>query len=339
MLFFQLINARHERASTVLTSNKGFEEWGNVARRRGHGGRAHRPVAAPLPHRQHPGQQLPNAGAPGVAPVRGGEAPRGSREMTDSSRSAVAPNPPTLDVANVGDRAACPPVRYVTVWSGRGVDECGAAGALPGAAAGRRAPGPVPPAGRPEVAATAVGRRGADAPGAAGPVPGVAGRVAGIPRRVRDRGSCSSRSATWICRCWRLSSCPGASGVTARPPATSFRLVSTKRSQAPASGRPSMTAGSCSPVRTRPAGRTAAVGRSVPRSCGTADVSTCCARPSLRYGPPGDTPSAPQLRWQLWALRPGLDGASRPSTMLTGRGGPPDSEHAGPDRRGCTSDL
>jgi len=29
-LFFQLVNARHERASTVLTSNKGFEEWGNV---------------------------------------------------------------------------------------------------------------------------------------------------------------------------------------------------------------------------------------------------------------------------------------------------------------------
>ena len=30
MLFFQLINARHERASTVLTSNKGFENWGSV---------------------------------------------------------------------------------------------------------------------------------------------------------------------------------------------------------------------------------------------------------------------------------------------------------------------
>ena len=30
ILFFQLINARHERASTVLTSNKGFEEWGGV---------------------------------------------------------------------------------------------------------------------------------------------------------------------------------------------------------------------------------------------------------------------------------------------------------------------
>jgi DNA replication protein DnaC len=30
MLFFQLINRRYERVSTVLTSNKGFEEWGNV---------------------------------------------------------------------------------------------------------------------------------------------------------------------------------------------------------------------------------------------------------------------------------------------------------------------
>ena len=30
MLFFQLVNARHEQASTVLTSNKGFEEWGAV---------------------------------------------------------------------------------------------------------------------------------------------------------------------------------------------------------------------------------------------------------------------------------------------------------------------
>jgi DNA replication protein DnaC len=27
-LFFQLINRRYEHASTVLTSNKGFEDWG-----------------------------------------------------------------------------------------------------------------------------------------------------------------------------------------------------------------------------------------------------------------------------------------------------------------------
>src|SRR5436190_21465627 len=30
MLFFQLMTRRYERASTVLTSNKGFEDWGEV---------------------------------------------------------------------------------------------------------------------------------------------------------------------------------------------------------------------------------------------------------------------------------------------------------------------
>jgi DNA replication protein DnaC len=30
MLFFQLMSRRYERASTVLTSNKGFEDWGTV---------------------------------------------------------------------------------------------------------------------------------------------------------------------------------------------------------------------------------------------------------------------------------------------------------------------
>jgi DNA replication protein DnaC len=30
VLFFQLMNRRYEHASTVLTSNKGFEEWGDV---------------------------------------------------------------------------------------------------------------------------------------------------------------------------------------------------------------------------------------------------------------------------------------------------------------------
>ena len=30
MLFFQLMARRYELASTVLTSNKGFEEWGEV---------------------------------------------------------------------------------------------------------------------------------------------------------------------------------------------------------------------------------------------------------------------------------------------------------------------
>ena len=30
VLFFQLMNPRYETASTVLTSNKGFEEWGEI---------------------------------------------------------------------------------------------------------------------------------------------------------------------------------------------------------------------------------------------------------------------------------------------------------------------
>ena len=30
VLFFQLINRRYGRASTVLTSNKGFTEWGRI---------------------------------------------------------------------------------------------------------------------------------------------------------------------------------------------------------------------------------------------------------------------------------------------------------------------
>ena len=53
-LFFQLVNARYERASTVLTSNKGFEHLGRDPARRGDGGRPARPAAPPVPHRQHP---------------------------------------------------------------------------------------------------------------------------------------------------------------------------------------------------------------------------------------------------------------------------------------------
>jgi DNA replication protein DnaC len=30
MLFFQLMSRRYEHAATVLTSNKGFEEWGSI---------------------------------------------------------------------------------------------------------------------------------------------------------------------------------------------------------------------------------------------------------------------------------------------------------------------
>ena len=61
VLFFQLVNRRYERASTVLTSNKGFEEWGPDPGGRGDGGGAAGPGPAPVLHRQHPGQQLSDA--------------------------------------------------------------------------------------------------------------------------------------------------------------------------------------------------------------------------------------------------------------------------------------
>ena len=60
ILFFQLVNRRYGRASTVLTFNgvRGVEPH---PRRRGHGRPAAGPVAPPLPHHQHPRQQLPDA--------------------------------------------------------------------------------------------------------------------------------------------------------------------------------------------------------------------------------------------------------------------------------------
>ena len=48
VLFFQLINARHERVSTVLTSNEGFEEWGGVL---GDEVMAAAPIDRPVRHR------------------------------------------------------------------------------------------------------------------------------------------------------------------------------------------------------------------------------------------------------------------------------------------------
>ena len=128
-----------------------------------------------------------------------------------------------------------------------------------------------------------------------------------------QRRSYSRRFAIWTCRNWRLSSCPGASGGTARPPGDGSGRR-TRRGAGRRQREPLMPSGHAPRLGSAPQGTRQLVGRSVPRSCGPAGVSTCCARPSLRYGPSGDTPSVPRLRWQLWALRPGLDRTSRPST-------------------------
>ena len=111
-----------------------------------------------------------------------------------------------------GSRAAFrrpSPRRYVTARdSTGGVGERGAAGALPGAAAGWRVPGPVPAAGGPEVAATE--RRPHEEQ------PGATRQSVSVPLLRRRRacrlrepqlaeslagsatGRCPSRSAIWI---------------------------------------------------------------------------------------------------------------------------------------------
>ncbi len=63
MLFFQLINRRYERASTVLTSNKGFEEWGQILGDEVMAAALIDRLLHPLSYRQHTWQQLPHAQA------------------------------------------------------------------------------------------------------------------------------------------------------------------------------------------------------------------------------------------------------------------------------------
>ena len=115
VLFFQLVNARHERASTVLTSNKGFEEWGGVLGDEVMGRGAHRPPAAPLPHRQHPRQQLPDARTPGPdadgvrGRRRGGPGVTAARAALRSLRSlrAARGHPEAVDAAPTSSRKVC----------------------------------------------------------------------------------------------------------------------------------------------------------------------------------------------------------------------------------------
>ena len=60
--FFTLVSARYERGSIILTSNKGFGEWGELLGDTviGLGGTG--PAAAPQPCAQHPWRELPAQG-------------------------------------------------------------------------------------------------------------------------------------------------------------------------------------------------------------------------------------------------------------------------------------
>jgi DNA replication protein DnaC len=108
-LFFQLVNARYERASTVLTSNKSFKEWGEVF--------GDSVVAAALLDRllhhchivnikgnsyrlrEFPGLSLPEGPPPGQAPTRAAH-----RRVRFQWRAGLKPAP-----RNYIDRPGEPP--------------------------------------------------------------------------------------------------------------------------------------------------------------------------------------------------------------------------------------
>ena len=112
VLFLQLINARHERASTVLTSNKGFEEWGGVL--------GDEIMAAALIDRLLHQCHIVNIRgnsyrAPGPPPDRVGEAPRRGGTVVTANplaaarvryRPPVAPLPTADTGAHGADRTA-----------------------------------------------------------------------------------------------------------------------------------------------------------------------------------------------------------------------------------------
>ena len=84
---------------------QGLRGLGRRARRRGDGGRSHRPSGAPLPHRQHSGQQLPDAGTIRTfcRPARIGAA-RGVRRDRRPKRKQQRWRPPAVGCRVVAAR-------------------------------------------------------------------------------------------------------------------------------------------------------------------------------------------------------------------------------------------
>ena len=76
VLFFQAHQRPARAGVDGADVEQGLRGLGRRARRRGDGGRSHRPSGAPLPHRQHSGQQLPDAGPSEPSAGRLGSAPQ-----------------------------------------------------------------------------------------------------------------------------------------------------------------------------------------------------------------------------------------------------------------------
>ncbi len=138
--------------------------------------------------------------------------------------------------------------------------------------------------------------------------------------------------AIWICRCWRLSSCPGASGVTARPPAT----ASGWRPRRGAGRRHPEAVDACGVVllgSDPPPGRTAslsggrrrvAAGRAACQRAARVLRSATALR--VTHRPPRGSDGSYGPCGPAWTR------ASRPSTTSQGPGAPPNAERrTGPE--------
>jgi hypothetical protein len=92
-LFFQLVNARYEKGAMILTSNRGFAEWGRSfwRPRRGHGP----PGQASSPRDRHPDRRLELPSAPTRRPRARAHSIKGCKPTSTAHAAAQAARPPT----------------------------------------------------------------------------------------------------------------------------------------------------------------------------------------------------------------------------------------------------
>ena len=96
-IFFQLVSARYERGSIILTSNKSYGDWGWNLRRPDHRHGDSGPAAASFHDDQHPRRELPSEGSPSSGSVAG-SGTGGAAGGAGASRTPVSA-PPTKRAA------------------------------------------------------------------------------------------------------------------------------------------------------------------------------------------------------------------------------------------------
>ena len=97
--FFTLVSARYERGSIILTSNKGFGEWGRAFGRHCHRLGGLGPAAAPQPRAQHTWRELP---APGETAVRNLQFASPAGSNTGEGQRQLSRLTKSLDITWVG---------------------------------------------------------------------------------------------------------------------------------------------------------------------------------------------------------------------------------------------